>query len=100
MTGDDKVLGDYEKVLVQAMVPNWVRKGLKREAAQERRSVANLLALWLEDSRAHYPENPINRPQEPYAAVTERPLEAGPATGAPRRLRHQERTLDEMPGDE
>jgi hypothetical protein len=67
-----------DTVLIQARVPRWVRDGLKREAAKERRTVSNLLAVWLLDSCVDYPENPANQPQEPYAAVAEEPLASAP----------------------
>jgi hypothetical protein len=90
-------------VLVQAMVPAWVRDSLRHEAAKERRSVSNLLCKWLMESCERLPEGVEN---EPPAAPT-KPVqlaEPGPVIdipSEPQRSRHApNRPLTDMPAEE
>jgi hypothetical protein len=94
------------KVLVQCHVERWVLEGLRREAAEDQRSVDQFLSRWLIESCEHYPENPKNKaasaPPEPVQRpFTPPPTQQPPAvfgSPSPPRARHQvDRPLSEMP---
>jgi hypothetical protein len=88
-------------VLVQAMVPAWVRNSLRHEAAKERRSVSNLLCKWLMESCERLSEVTGNVPPAAPPEPVEKSFVPPPTAPQPPRQRHDpNRSLADMPAEE